>query len=88
MRAPEVRLEILKVLIPVATRNGISDPEILISASRTLENYVLESHPTGEVTPDSPTKRGPGRPRKEKPDPSPPDFLTPPMVDKSNQAPG
>lgn len=83
-----VRLELLKVLLPSAARNSITDPQKLIEVARTLENYVLESPQPAEATPDSANKRGPGRPRKEKPDQAPPAFLTPPVVDKSNQAPG
>ena len=88
LEADHARLEILKVLIPAASRHGISEPERIIETARALEQYVLESPQIGEVTPDSPSRRGPGRPRKEKHDPSTPEFLTPPMVDKSNQAPG
>jgi hypothetical protein len=83
-----LRLELLKVLLPMASRAGIEDPAKIIEKARTLENYVLDSDATGEETPDSPLKRGPGRPRKEKPDSDPPDFLTPPLVDKSKQIHG
>lgn len=86
--AEHVRLELLKVLIPSAARNSLTEPEILTATARTLENYVLESPQPAEATSDSANKRGPGRPRKEKPDQAPPAFLTPPVVDKSNQAPG
>lgn len=86
--ASHVRLEILKVLLPAAARQSITEPENLIATARALENYVLESAPQGEATPDSPARRGPGRPRKEKPDTPMPEFMTPPMVDKSNQTPG
>lgn len=83
-----VRLEIIKILLPQASRHGIAEPEKIVETARTLENYVLESEQPAEETPDSATRRGPGRPRKEKPQPTAPDFLTPPVVDKSNQTPG
>lgn len=83
-----VRLEILKLVVPNASRHSIAEPEKMLEIARTLENYVLESPKPAEETPDSATGRRPGRPRKEKPEPPTPDFLTPPMVDKSNQTPG
>lgn len=86
--ASHVRLELLKVLLPAAARHSIVDPQKLVEVSRTLENYVLESAPQAEVSPDFAGKRPPGRPRKEKPEPETPAFMTPPMVDKSNQTPG
>lgn len=89
MQAEYVRLEILKVLIPAATRNALSDqPEKIVETARTLEKYVLESPQAGEVSPDSPNRRILTRPRKEKAEDGTPAFLTPLMVDKSNQAPG
>lgn len=84
-----IRLEIIKVLLPVASRHGITEPEQIIKTATQLADFVLESAQQGAASPDVPDKRGPGRPRKEKPEPSPaPDFLTPPPVDKSNQALG
>ena len=67
MQVHEVRLELLKVLLPIASRHSIIEPQKLVETARTLENYVLESEPPAEVTPDSAGKRGPGRPRKENP---------------------
>ena len=83
-----VRLEILKVLLPMASRHGISDPDEIVKTATRLSEFVLESpQPVGE-SPDSTNKRTLKLPRKEKPADATPDFLTPPMVDKSNQAPG
>lgn len=84
-----VRLEILKVLVPAATRNALAgEAEIILGTARQLEKYVLESQQSGEVTPDSPNRRILTRPRKEKVEDGTPAFMTPPSVDKSNQAPG
>lgn len=88
LAADAVRLEILKMLLPVASRLGIESPEKIIEKARTFENYVLESDEQAGVTPDPADRRKPGRPRKEKPDQPVPEFLTPPVVDKSNQTPG
>lgn len=63
MDQSEVRLRILEVLIPQATRVGIQEPEYLVNTCKTLEKYVLESK-SGESKSDSPPKRKPGRPPK------------------------
>jgi hypothetical protein len=73
-----VRLEILKVLIPSASRVGIQEPDNLIEISRKLEKYVIDSDQTDAVTPDASGKRTLGLPRKEKRNPDTPAFLTPP----------
>lgn len=78
MSPADARLEILKILIPAASKVGISEPEQLVKISRKFEEYVLESRQMVEGTPDSTSKRPPGRPRKEKPIPDTPAFLTPP----------
>lgn len=83
-----VRLEIIKVLIPSASRHGITDPEQIIKTATQLADFVLESAKQGAASPDAPDKRTLKLPRKEKPADTPPDFLTPPPVDKSNQALG
>lgn len=83
----EVRLRILGMLIPAASRHGISEPEQIIKSATTLENYVVESQPD-TVTPNVSNRPVLTRPRKEKPPVETPAFLTPPSVDKSNQAPG
>lgn len=88
MQAETVRLEILKLLIPTASRVGITEPEKMIEISRTFEKYVLECDQTGADMPDAPGRRQPGRPRKDKSDPSTPEFLTPPsggQVDSSSR---
>lgn len=78
MQVAELRLDLIKTLIPAAAKYGITEPEHLIKISRDLEKYVLESDQTDAVTPDASGKRPPGRPRKEKPEPETPAFLTPP----------
>lgn len=84
----EVRLRILGMLIPAASRHGISEPEQLIKSATELENYVVASDQPDVATPDTSNRPTLTRPRKEKPTVATPDFLTPPPVDKSNQAPG
>lgn len=83
-----VRLEILKVLLPMASRHGISEPDQIIKTATALSQFVLESTQQGAEPPDVPDKRTLKLPRKEKPAETTPDFLTPPPVDKSNQAHG
>lgn len=83
-----IRLEILKVLIPSASRHGVSEPDEIIKTATRLSDFVLESPQQGAASPDAPDKRTLRLPRKEKPTEAPPDFLTPPPVDKSNQALG
>lgn len=84
----EVRLRILGMLIPAASRHGISNPEELIKSATALENYVVASDQPDVTSPDTSNRQTLTRPRKEKPMVTTPDFLTPPTVDKSNQAPG
>lgn len=84
MERDALRLELLKALIPVASRHGLVSDEIVESA-RKLESYVVDSAPNGEEKPDSPNRGLLTLPRKEKQDGSIPDFMTPPLVDKSNQ---
>jgi hypothetical protein len=85
----EVRLRIVEALIPVASRHGITEIEEIVSRATALEKYVVGSEPsTDAVTPDASNKRTLKLPRKDKPADTAPAFLTPPMVDKSNQALG
>lgn len=84
----DVRLRILAVLIPVASRHGITDPASLIETAGALEKYVVGSAASDVTTPDTSNRGTLKLPRKEKQTAAPPEFLTPPMVDKSNQAPG
>ena len=83
-----VRLELLKVLLPMASRHGISNPDEIVKTATRLSEFVLESPQQVGGSPDPTNKRTLKLPRKEKPADATPDFLTPPMVDKSNQAPG
>lgn len=78
MSPADVRIKLLELLIPTASRMGMTDPTQIIESCRKLESYVIESQPQVEGTPDSTAKRQSGRPRKEKPEPATPDFLTPP----------
>lgn len=59
----EIRMEILKILIPQATRVGIIEPKHIIDSARTFEKYVLDFNEGGDL-PDSPAKRKPGRPKR------------------------
>ena len=79
-----VRLEILKVLAPAASRNGLTTGEI-VGTARVLENYVVESAPNGGDQPDPPTRDTLSLPRKDKQDDPIPAFMTPPQVDKSSK---
>ena len=79
----EVRLRILGMLIPAASRHGISEPEQIIKSATALENYVVESAPLDVVTPDTSNRKTLTRPRMEKPLVATPEFMTPPTVDKS-----
>ena len=75
MNPAEIRLKVLEMTIPTASRYGIDHPELIVDKCRIFENYVLESQ-TDEVS-DSSSKRKPGRPRKEKTENDVPDFLDP-----------
>ncbi|CAB4140697.1 hypothetical protein UFOVP669_5 [uncultured Caudovirales phage] len=52
-----VRLELLKVLLPAASRAGLTDPSAIVQSAGTLEKYVLGLSQHGEKTPDSPTSQ-------------------------------
>jgi len=84
MERDAIRLEILKVLVPAASRLSLMGDEIVESA-RKLESYVVDSAPNGEEEPDSSNRGLLTLPRKDKPSETVPDFLTPPLVDKSNK---
>ena len=49
-----VRLEILKVLVPATARVGLNDPGIITEKASLLENYVIHgySRPVDPVKPD------------------------------------
>ena len=78
-----LRLELLKLLIPQASKVGISEPTHIIKSCLQFEEYVLGSSMTGEV-PDSPTKRKGGRPKRTTDKTLSLDNSTPPIADKSN----
>ena len=78
----EVRLRILAMLIPAASRHGISNPAEIIQIATGLEKYVVES--VSDVRPpDTSNRTKLTLPRKEKQLVTTPDFMTPPTVDKS-----
>lgn len=79
-----VRLELVKTVLPHASRQGLSEPKRLIEICTALETYVLGSV-QGENPPDSPTPKRTGRPRKETSESTLPSFLQDPApADKSN----
>ena len=55
MRADEVRLELVKVMIPVASRHGLTSGEIVTTCAQ-LENYVLGSSSVGDAPTPTPRK--------------------------------
>lgn len=70
----EIRLRIVEVVVPQATRHAIEKSQIVDICTQ-LENYVLGlMH--GEELPDSPPRKT-SRPRKEKPPTDLPAFLDP-----------
>jgi hypothetical protein len=74
MLEPDVRLELLKVLIPEASRHGLTTGEI-VSTCTQLEKYVLGLQPVGEVP--TPTPRKTLTKPVKLPDNSVPSFLSP-----------
>lgn len=63
MQRDELRLELLKLVVPQATRVSLSEPEYIVKACTHLEQYVLDFN-EGEKLPDSPPKRTPSRPKR------------------------
>lgn len=61
----EIRLRIVEVVLPTASRNGLSDPDRLVDICSRLEKYVvsLESKSQGELSDPEPKRRN-SRPRK------------------------
>ena len=55
MRADEVRLELVKVMIPVASRHGLTSAELVESCTR-LEKYVLGLSSVEEAPTSTPRK--------------------------------
>ena len=81
------RLEIIKALVPVSSKLGLTGDEI-VETARKLESYVVDStseKSEGGDQPDPPNRGTMTLPRKDKPSESLPEFMTPPQVDKSNQ---
>ena len=58
-----LRLELLKLMIPQASRVGISEPTHIIKSCLQFEEYVLGSDTKDEL-PDSSPKRKGGRPKR------------------------
>jgi hypothetical protein len=63
MDKAEVRLRIVEVLVPQATRVGIEQPEYLIKACTQLEKYVLDLK-EDESQPDSSPAKKTNRPAR------------------------
>jgi len=74
-----VRLELLKLLIPQASRVGITIPENTIEICKKFEDYVSSD---SEEVPASQASGKPGRPAKGT-DNKVPAFLDPAQADKS-----
>lgn len=68
MQADEVRLDLVKAMIPVASRHGLTGDEIVETCAR-LEKYVL-GLPTVEDPPAPTTRKTLTRPVKDNPVPS------------------
>lgn len=72
----EVRLKLIEILVPHATKVGMTEPERIIKTCTELEKYVLDSKQR-EILPDSQPKRPVGRPPKGTSTPETPSFLDP-----------
>lgn len=68
MQADDVRLDLVKAMIPVASRHGLTGDEIVETCAR-LEKYVL-GLPAVEVPPAPTTRKTLTRPVKDNPVPS------------------
>ena len=71
MQADEVRLDLVKAMIPVASRHGLTSDEIVETCAR-LEKYVL-GLPAVEDPPAPTTRKTLTRPVKDN---QVPDFLS------------
>lgn len=71
MEPVDIRLELVKAMIPTASRHGLMGGEI-VSTCTLLEKYVLGSVPS-EETPASPPRKTLTRPVKDN---QVPDFLS------------
>jgi hypothetical protein len=72
----QVRLKLLEIVIPQASKVGITEPSLLIHTCTELEKYVLDSKQS-EKSPDSQAKRPVGRPPKGTSTFETPSFLDP-----------
>lgn len=72
MEAPDVRLELVKAVVPIASRHGLTGDEIVETCTR-LEKYVLGLPSVGELPAPTPRKTL-TRPVKDNQVPS---FLSP-----------
>jgi hypothetical protein len=63
MDKAEIRLRIVEVLVPQATRVGIEQPEYIIKACTQMEKYVLDLK-EDESQPDSSPARKTNRPAR------------------------
>ena len=73
MQEADVRLELVKVMIPVASRHGLTSGEIVTTCAR-LEKYVLGLSSVGEAP--TPTPRKTLTKPVKLPDNSVPSFLS------------
>ncbi len=73
MQAADVRLELVKVMIPVASRHGLTSGEIVTTCTQ-LEKYVLGLSSVGEAP--TPTPRKTLTKPVKLPDNSVPSFLS------------
>lgn len=71
MAPDEIRLELVKIVVPTASRHGLTGDEV-VSACTSLEKYVLGLQPSGE-TPAPPPRKTLTRPVKDN---QVPDFLS------------
>ena len=55
MQADEIRLDLVKAMIPVASRHGLTGDEIVKTCAR-LEKYVLGLSSVGEAPTPTPRK--------------------------------
>ncbi len=64
MQVDEVRLRLMEVLIPAASKHGVfGETQLVINTCTQLENYVLGLQPAGEV-PTPATRKTLSRPEK------------------------
>jgi len=83
MQEPDVRLELVKAMIPVASRHGLTSGEIvdLHTVGKICARIVVS---WGSTDPDASENADPAR--QGQPGSKFSEPMTPPRVDKSNQA--